>query len=134
LIYCDKTFIANIEAWKTLGIPYVAQSESTNYALLGTATDIVIDFDLDIPGVKMCGFGDGLFNVVEEAAKASEAQHAAELEETKRRQQQALDDGGAPKLVEDDDGGDGTIPTTVRDSDLRLDEDIGGEMSTEPLI
>lgn len=121
MIYRDNAYTTNIADWKQIGAVYIAQSETTDYAKLGAALDIVVDYDLPegVESVPCLGSG-GSFDPRENASKSAVAQQDKAIKNMADRQEQALKDGAVPKVEE-------VIKPKVDD------DSVGNDLDADPL-
>lgn len=98
MIYFDKLFTANQKQWLTLKIPYVAESTATNYILLSSKGDFVVDYEIkDLKTIPTVSAG-GTFDPVAEAAKVEAKEKADFTDKAEKAEAQALRDGAVPRI------------------------------------
>lgn len=117
MIYYDKTFTANQKQWLTLGVPYVAQSTATNYVLLSSKGDFVVDYEISDPPVIPCVSAGGNYDPVAEADKVQAKEKAEFADKQEEAELQSIADGGKKKLEE-----------------LPLDDKMGNDLSKDPIL
>lgn len=145
MIYYDPLFTANQAHWADIGFPYIAKSAATNYVLLSSKIDCVVDYEVDEVKVIPVASAGGTFDPIVEAEKANEKKKAADLAEQRRAEAQSLRDGGKPSLeyVDSHDNRSasknetkpgGSVARQKDDIDDNEIDLIGNDLSSDPVV
>lgn len=137
MIYHDSLFTANQQHWADLKIPYIAQSSATNYVVLSSMGNFVIDYDIDDVKVIPVAHEGGTFDPIVEADKAREKAKDAEIKEQERAEAQSIRDGGKPKIALLHGGADPKDAAKTPDSDgepEKPEELMGNDLEKDPIL